>query len=125
MQQTSRLRCDVEVRLRVRVPPPLSAVPGPLLSTTGGLLAKLVMQALLPSFLDLLVVDYIRWASGDANRRSIAAGSLLPATQAQSNQVGEAAGQLLGVGDLSGAGGGEQGQAPQDTATIQDPVNTR
>jgi len=89
VQQISRLRCDVEVRLRVRVPPPLSAVPGPLLSTTGGLLAKLVMQALLPSFLDLLAVDYGRWAAGDANRRAIAAGSLLPAADKQAEPVAE------------------------------------
>ena len=79
LRQASRLRCDVEVRLRARVPPPLSAVPGPLLSTAGGLLAKLVMQALLPSFLDLLAVDYARWASGDGARRGVAAGNLLPA----------------------------------------------
>jgi hypothetical protein len=86
LQQVSRLRCDVEVRLRVRVPPPLSAVPGPLLSTTGGLLAKLVMQALLPSFLDLLGVDYKRWASGDASRRTVAAGSLVPAAAKGNDQ---------------------------------------
>ena len=83
LQQVSRLRCDVAVRVRLRVPPPLSAVPGPLLSTTGGLLAKLVMQALLPTFLDLLAVDYARWAAGDASRRTSAAGSLVPSQPVQ------------------------------------------
>jgi hypothetical protein len=98
LRQVSKLRCDVDVRLRVRVPPPLSAVPGPLLSTTGGLVAKLVMQALLPSFLDLLAVDYGRWASGDANRRSIAAGSLVPAA------AGSSVGAVNGAG-TPGSGG--------------------
>jgi hypothetical protein len=91
LQQISRLRCDVDVRLRVRVPPPLSAVPGPLLSTTGGLLAKLVMQALLPSFLDLLAVDYARWAAGDSSRRTTAAGSLLPPATQDSTPTAAAA----------------------------------
>ena len=87
MRQVSKLRCDVDVRLRVRVPPPLSAVPGPLLAGTGGLLAKLVMQALLPSFLDLLAVDYGRWAAGDAKRTTAAAGSLLPPPTDRSQQA--------------------------------------
>ena len=35
----------VRLRLDVRVPPPLDAVPGPLLGSAGGLVLKLLLQA--------------------------------------------------------------------------------
>jgi hypothetical protein len=76
-QRTSALSCKVSLSMTLRIPHPLSVVPGPLLSTTAGLVAKLVMQSLIPSFLELLATDYGRWASGSS--RTAAVGSLVAA----------------------------------------------
>lgn len=80
-QRGSVLGCKVKLSMTLRLPHPLSIVPGPLLSTTAGLVAKLVMQALLPSFLELLATDYGRWAAGSstAARQALPAGSLVTA----------------------------------------------
>ena len=42
----------------------------------GDLVMKMALQALLPNFLDLLVVDYNRWAARSGSRDQ-AAGSLI------------------------------------------------
>jgi hypothetical protein len=76
-QRTSALSCKVNLSMTLRLPHPLSIVPGPLLSTTAGLVAKLVMQSLLPSFLELLATDYGRWATGSS--RAAPVGSLVAA----------------------------------------------
>jgi hypothetical protein len=76
-QRTSALSCKVNLSMTLRLPYPLSIVPGPLLSTTAGLVAKLVMQSLLPSFLELLATDYGRWAMGVS--RAAPVGSLVAA----------------------------------------------
>lgn len=84
-QRGSSLGCKVRLSMTLRLPHPLSIVPGPLLSTTAGLVAKLVMQALLPSFLELLATDYGRWASGSstATRQAMPAGSMITAGKQQ------------------------------------------
>jgi hypothetical protein len=76
-QRTSALSCKVNLSMTLRLPHPLSIVPGPLLSTTASLVAKLVMQSLLPSFLELLGTDYGRWATGSS--RAAPVGSLVAA----------------------------------------------
>jgi hypothetical protein len=92
-EQESSLKCSVSLNMRLRLPHPLSIVPRPLLSTAAGLVAKLTMQALLPSFLELLSTDYSRWAAGSSTstRQAVAAGSLVPVAGA------EAAGSVNGV----------------------------
>jgi len=88
-QRSSSLSCKVKLGMSLRLPHPLSIVPGPLLSTTAGLVARLVMQALLPSFLELLATDYGRWASGSStsSRQETAAGSLITAGKQQLHQM--------------------------------------
>eukprot|EP00878_Enallax_costatus_P021428 GHUV01022680.1.p1 GENE.GHUV01022680.1~~GHUV01022680.1.p1 ORF type:complete len:240 (-),score=100.71 GHUV01022680.1:93-812(-) len=88
-QRGSSLGCKVRLSMTLRLPHPLSIVPGPLLSTAAGLIAKLVMQALLPSFLELLATDYGRWASGSstATRQATPAGSLVTAGKQQLQQL--------------------------------------
>jgi hypothetical protein len=76
-QRTSALSCKVNLSMTLRLPHPLSIVPGPLLSTTASLVARLVMQSLLPSFLELLGTDYGRWATGSS--RAAPVGSLVAA----------------------------------------------
>jgi hypothetical protein len=80
-QRSSALSCKVMLGMTLRLPHPLSIVPGPLLSTTASLIAKLVMQSLLPSFLELLAADYGRWASGSS--RAAPVGSLVAAGREQ------------------------------------------
>jgi hypothetical protein len=99
-EPTHSMSCAVDVAFTVTVPPPLSMVPGLLLSSTAGLIAKLTMQSLLPQFLELLAVDYQRWASGAASSRALPAGSLVPATAAAA-----AAPAADGVGASSAAAG--------------------
>jgi hypothetical protein len=90
-QRMSSLACKVKLSMTLRMPHPLSIVPGPLLSTTAGLVAKLVMQALLPSFLELLATDYARWAAGSSThaRQALPAGSLVAAGKQQLQQAQE------------------------------------
>lgn len=75
---TSQMVCGVELKLELGVPAPLSVVPGLLLSTAGSLIARLAMQALVPSFVELLLVDYQRWATGAP--RNTPAGNLVQNT---------------------------------------------
>ncbi|KAL6764905.1 hypothetical protein V8C86DRAFT_2465486 [Haematococcus lacustris] len=93
------LSCSVDVSFQVRLPAPLSVAPGPLLALAAGLVAKLALQSLLPPFLDLLAVDYGRWATGRGSRAD-AAGSLLAAGDPPSST-----GQEPGVGSRSDLGG--------------------
>jgi hypothetical protein len=55
-----KLDLDVKLECRLLVPHPLAAIPGPMLSLAGSLIARLMIQSLIPSFLDLLKVDYQR-----------------------------------------------------------------
>lgn len=57
----SHLRAAVRVDMRVELSPPLTAVPGFLLSYAGRLVAAALLQALIPILLDLLARDYERW----------------------------------------------------------------
>lgn len=88
-QRGGALSCNVRLGMTLRLPHPLSMVPGPLLSSTAGLVARLVMQALLPSFLELLAADYGRWASGSstADRQAAPAGSLVDAGRQHLQQL--------------------------------------
>lgn len=83
-QRTSAMACKVKLAMTLRLPHPLSIVPGPLLSTTASLVARLVMQSLLPSFLELLATDYGRWAAGSS--RAAPVGSLVAAGREQQQQ---------------------------------------
>lgn len=112
LAQSSRLSVKVDLSFQLRLPPPLSLVPGALLSTTGGLVVKLVLQSLMPSFLQLLSVDYGRWASGTSTRtrQALPAGSLVPAASQQAQQEGlqlaeaqQPAAVLIAAPELDGA----------------------
>jgi hypothetical protein len=54
------LRCRVALDFNVVVPPPLSVVPGPMLSVAGSLVSQLLLRNLMAGFLDLLALDYQR-----------------------------------------------------------------
>ena len=60
---SSTLHADARVWASVRLGPPLNVVPGFLISYTGGLIATAVLQALMPSVLELLLRDYQTWAA--------------------------------------------------------------
>lgn len=98
---------NVDVGFTVLVPHPLSVVPKPLLFMTASLIARFALQSLLPSFLDLLAVDYSRWAAGNGAARAQPAGSLVVAGSGAG--VGGAAGILTVDGELAGAIGAEAG----------------
>lgn len=63
-----QLAARVDLRVNINVPPPLRVVPGPLLSYAGGLVLKVALQQLLPTFLQLLAKDYQVWSSGTRDR---------------------------------------------------------
>ena len=60
---SSTLHAYARVWASVRLGPPLNVVPGFLISYTGGLIATAVLQALMPSVLELLSRDYQNWAA--------------------------------------------------------------
>ena len=62
---SSTLHANAKVWASVKLGPPLNVVPGFLISYTGGLIATAVLQALMPSVLELLAKDYGTWASGE------------------------------------------------------------
>ena len=62
---SSTLHANAKVWASVRLGPPLNVVPGFLISYTGGLIATAVLQALMPSVLELLARDYATWATGE------------------------------------------------------------
>lgn len=62
---SSTLHANATVWASVRLGPPLNVVPGFLISYTGGLIATAVLQALMPSVLELLARDYATWAGGE------------------------------------------------------------
>jgi len=74
------------------MPYPLSVVPGPLLSLGASLVSKATIKGLLPAFLQLLSIDYGRWASGQPRSRTQGTGSLLQAPQQTSSDAEEGAG---------------------------------
>jgi hypothetical protein len=98
--RVSELCAEVEVAFGARAPYPLSIVPRPLLNYTGSAVAKLAMAALLPSFLELLSVDYRRWAAGLTRA---ADGNLVALPAATPLSAGEAAGAASVIDALSSA----------------------
>ena len=56
------LECQVQVTMAIRVPGPLKVVPNPLLGYAGSVLARTVLNAVLPNFLTLLSLDFKDWA---------------------------------------------------------------
>ncbi|MEW5297602.1 MAG: hypothetical protein WDW36_000803 [Sanguina aurantia] len=109
---TSMLCGNVDVGFTVLVPHPLSIVPKPLLFMTGSLVARFALQSLLPSFLDLLAVDYSRWAAGKGADRAQPAGDLIVIGSGGSS--GGAGGLLAVAGGLGAAGG-----SLQDVITLE------
>lgn len=61
---SSTLHANARVWASVKLGPPLNVVPGFLISYTGGLIATAVLQALMPTVLELLGRDYETWAAG-------------------------------------------------------------
>lgn len=74
--QNTEIHCHIDLSFTMKVLHPLSLVPGLLLQYTGNTITRFAIQALLPNFLDLLAVDYQRWAQG-TGMRGDAAGSLV------------------------------------------------
>jgi len=107
------LHCDVALQFQIMMPHPLSVVPGPLLALAGGLLSRLAVQSMLPGFLDMLSVDYGRWAQGTARGQS--AGSLItqPAVVPQQAPAEEGSSVMGGGG---GGGGPRIGAAVASVA---------
>ena len=66
--RTGHLQASVRLVANIRLGPPLNVVPGFLLSYTGGLVATALLQALMPTLLELLSRDYERWADGQARQ---------------------------------------------------------
>ncbi|CAL8469209.1 g8750 [Coccomyxa elongata] len=66
--RTGHLQASAKIVAKVRLGPPLNVVPGFLLSYTGGLVATALLQALMPTLLELLSRDYERWADGHARQ---------------------------------------------------------
>lgn len=58
------LRCRTDVRLKLRLPPPFTRVPRPLVQGALGIVMKFVGNAILPRFANLLESDYQRWCNG-------------------------------------------------------------
>jgi hypothetical protein len=108
------LTCSVEVRGEVSVPPPLSKLPRPLLGGAGSLLAKAIVQAMLPRFAELLAADYVRWAAGE--RRDTAAGSLLAATAPVAAASAQAPAEVIEVDVVVPSASKEEGLAASEAA---------
>ena len=64
----STLHANARVWASVKLGPPLNVVPGFLISYTGGLIATAVLQALMPTVLELLGRDYETWAAGGGRK---------------------------------------------------------
>jgi hypothetical protein len=106
-KQTRPLRLEADARVSLRVPPPLSAAPAPLLGATGSLVARMAMRALLPPFLDLLAADYARWA-GEERRKGLSGDG------AGGGQGGRAAAlDAAAVGSLMVGGRGVSGASEE------------
>ena len=65
---SSTLHANAKVWASVKLGPPLNVVPGFLISYTGGLIATAVLQALMPTVLELLGRDYETWAAGGGRK---------------------------------------------------------
>ena len=61
---SGHLHAAAEITAHLQLFPPFTAVPGFLLSYTGGLIATALLQALIPTLLELLGRDYQEWALG-------------------------------------------------------------
>ena len=67
-RSSSTLHANARVWASVKLGPPLNVVPGFLISYTGGLIATAVLQALMPTVLELLGRDYETWAAGGGRK---------------------------------------------------------
>jgi hypothetical protein len=85
---SGHVHASVEIVVRLKLFPPFTAVPGFLLSYTGGLVATALLQALIPTLLELLGRDYENWAEGRTRtgRSQPAEASLLPCHHPLSTQ---------------------------------------
>ena len=84
------LSCDVELRMRVQVPRPLSLAPSFVLGGAFSVIAGAVTQALLPRFAEFLASDYARWASGED--RNAPVGSFAEEVETRGDEVTAEAG---------------------------------
>eukprot|EP00803_Ostreobium_quekettii_P010482 evm.model.scf_155.9 EVM.evm.TU.scf_155.9 scf_155:113745-118768(+) len=65
------LQCKVVLQLQITIPAALSFVPRLVIGSTGRIVIRAVLHSLLPSFLDLVVTDYERWAAGEQSREDM------------------------------------------------------
>lgn len=88
-----QLAARVDLRVNFNVPLALRIIPGPLLSYAGGLVFKVALQQLLPSFLDLLAQDFQVWSAGTQrskpNHRSSRSSLLAARTRLRPTDVAE------------------------------------
>ena len=64
---STKLQCRTDVRLKIRLPPPFTRVPRPVVQGAFGLVMKFVGNAILPRFAGLLESDYQRWCNPNPN----------------------------------------------------------
>ena len=65
---STKLQCRTDVRLKIRLPPPFTRVPRPVVQGAFGLVMKFVGNAILPRFAGLLESDYQRWCNGTRDK---------------------------------------------------------
>jgi hypothetical protein len=66
--QGASIQARVDVKMALRVPPRLRAIPNPLLGYAGRLITKSILVGVVPNFIKLLVSDYETWSSNDKQR---------------------------------------------------------
>jgi len=71
MQNATNIVCRTDVRLKIRLPPPFTRAPRPLVQGAIGIVMRFVGNAILPRFAALLESDYGRWCNGT---RDLSAG---------------------------------------------------
>jgi hypothetical protein len=69
--QAPLLDCKVQINMAVKVPGALRVVPNGLLGYAGSVIAKTVLNAVLPNFLQLLANDFKQWVAGGGRRKEV------------------------------------------------------
>jgi hypothetical protein len=86
------LSCEVELRMRVQVPRPLSLAPSFMLGGAFSVIAGAVTQAMLPRFAEFLAADYARWARGEDRNAPVGSFAEEDETRGDAVKVEEGAG---------------------------------
>jgi hypothetical protein len=76
-QEATELTTGTAVQLKLRLPPPFTRVPRPVIQGSIGLVMRFVAQKVLPQFVSLLEADYQRWANGTRDLQSGLGGNLV------------------------------------------------